>query len=113
MKEFVRYGARAWSDLAEEQRKPYYLMGEVEKLRYERDKCAFMSGGVQGPLDLQLQQAELELAQRLQDYRPEIIIQNIELIKVADPRTSGQQNTNGPHNELKLLLAKFTEISNQ
>jgi len=57
MKEFVRYSARAWGDLNEERRQVYYLMNEVDKVRYERDKQALGSGGVQGPLELQLQQA--------------------------------------------------------
>ena len=52
MKEFVRYGARSWTELKEAQKSPYVLMADVDKIRYERDKQAFVNGGVHGPLDL-------------------------------------------------------------
>ena len=52
MKEFVRYGARSWTELRESLRQPYYLMAEVDRVRYDRDKFAFVNGGVHGPLDL-------------------------------------------------------------
>ena len=55
MKEFVRYGAKSWLQLTVDQKQPYVLMADVDKIRYERDKQAFISGGVHGPLDLQLQ----------------------------------------------------------
>ena len=54
MKEFVRYGARAWTELRESLKHPYVLMAEVDRVRYDRDKFAFIHGGVHGPLDLQL-----------------------------------------------------------
>ena len=52
MKEFVRYGARSWTELKEDMKGPYILMADVDKIRYERDKQAFVNGGVHGPLDL-------------------------------------------------------------
>ena len=57
MKEFVRYGARAWTELREQFRTPYIMMAEVDRVRYDRDKFAFMNGGVHGPYDAQLQHA--------------------------------------------------------
>ena len=54
MKEFVRYGARAWTELRESLKHPYVLMAEVDRVRYDRDKYSFVNGGVHGPLDLQL-----------------------------------------------------------
>ena len=58
MKEFVRYASRQWNELTDKDRLPYQMMGEVEKTRYERDKQAMVTGGVQGPLDLQLRQQQ-------------------------------------------------------
>ena len=52
MKEFVRYASRTWTDLAEQDRLAYFLMAEVERVRYDRDKFAFMNGGVHGPFDV-------------------------------------------------------------
>ena len=54
MKEFVRYGARAWTELKESLRGPYVMMAEVDRVRYDRDKHSFVNGGVHGPMDLQL-----------------------------------------------------------
>ena len=52
MKEFVRYGARAWTELKENLKGPYIMMAEVDRVRYDRDKFTFVNGGVHGPLDL-------------------------------------------------------------
>jgi hypothetical protein len=52
MKEFVRYGAKRWLELTPECKTQYALMADVDKVRYERDKQAFMNGGVHGPLDI-------------------------------------------------------------
>ena len=57
------------------------MMGEVEKTRYERDKHAFVTGGVEGPLDLQLKQQQIDLAMKLTGYKPKILVQNIDLMK--------------------------------
>lgn len=51
MKEFVRYGARTWTSMNETERTPYSFMADVDKVRYERDKLAFQTGGVLGPMD--------------------------------------------------------------
>ena len=81
MKEFVRYGARSWMELHIDTKQPYVLMADVDKIRYERDKQAFVNGGVHGPLDLQLQQAQIDLAQKLSNYKPNILVKNCELMK--------------------------------
>lgn len=52
MKEFVRYGARAWTELAVNYKGQYILMAEVDRIRYDRDKFSFANGGVHGPIDL-------------------------------------------------------------
>jgi hypothetical protein len=81
MKEFVRYASRQWHELTEADKLPYQLMGEVEKTRYERDKQSFVTGGVEGPLDLQLKQQQTDLAIKLSSYKPKILVGNIELMK--------------------------------
>jgi hypothetical protein len=81
MKEFVRYASRSWHDLKDDTRIPYQMMGEVEKVRYERDKQAFMTGGMEGPLDLQLKQAQINLAQQLKSYQPQILVDNINAMR--------------------------------
>lgn len=44
MKEFVRFGARVWSEFPEEKKEPYRILAEVEKLRYERERNAALNG---------------------------------------------------------------------
>ena len=57
MKEFVRYGARAWTELKEPFRVPYVMMAEVDRVRYDRDKYAMMNGGLHGHFEQLLLQA--------------------------------------------------------
>lgn len=48
MKDLVKYGAQKWNLMTDQEREPYQILAEVDKIRYERDKMAFE--GANNPL---------------------------------------------------------------
>lgn len=46
MKELVRLGSKKWNELNEQQRSIYNTLGEIERIRFERDRVMISSGGV-------------------------------------------------------------------
>jgi len=85
MKELVRLGSKKWNELSEPQRSNYITMGEIERIRFERDRVMLCSGGVQGPLHDMYKEVLETLEHKLKDYKPEILIPNFELMQKAPP----------------------------
>ncbi len=85
MKELVRLGSKKWNELSEPQRSNYITMGEIERIRFERDRVMLCSGGVQGPLHDMYKEVLETLEHKLRDYKPEILIPNFELMQKAPP----------------------------
>ena len=46
MKDLVKYGAQHWNLMAEQDKDPYKLLAEIDRIRYERDKLNFEQGGI-------------------------------------------------------------------
>lgn len=81
MKELVRLGSKKWNELLEHQRFIYNTMGEIERIRFERDRVLMCSGGVGGPLQDMYREVLETLECKLKDYRPDILIPNFELMQ--------------------------------
>ena len=78
-------GSKKWNELSEPQRSNYITMGEIERIRFERDRVMLCSGGVQGPLHDMYKEVLETLEHKLRDYKPEILIPNFELMQKAPP----------------------------
>ena len=85
MKELVRLGSKKWNELNEQQRSVYNILGEIERIRFERDRVMISSGGVQGPLQEMYREVLASLEIKLQNYKPEILIPDFELMKKGVP----------------------------
>lgn len=46
MKDLVKYGAQHWNLMTEQDKDPYKLLAEIDRIRYERDKLNFEQGGI-------------------------------------------------------------------
>ena len=55
MKELVRNGAKAWNLLSNDKKAKYFSLGELERLRFERERQITSAGTNTGPQVIQIE----------------------------------------------------------
>ena len=61
-------------------------MGEIERIRFERDRIILSSGGVHGPLGDMYREVLETLESKLREYKPTILIPNYMVMRREEPK---------------------------